>query len=227
MISTLLFSADTGWEFPEMYAHLDLVEKKTGIKIIRLHPDRPFNYWMFKQRVIARDGLWKGEVCKIGNGWPSTSRRWCTREKIKVIARYQKTVENCVPCVGYAVDEVTRPRRDKIRYPLDEYVQTEKDCLEYCKSLGYHWDGLYDVFDRVSCFCCPLQGKKTLKKLREHYPSLYQQTLEWDMMQPRHNPGFVNTESVVQLEEAWRIDEMLHCGDPTWLAKEDKQLRLF
>ena len=27
---------DTGWEFPQMYEHLDLVEKKTGIEIVRL-----------------------------------------------------------------------------------------------------------------------------------------------------------------------------------------------
>ena len=29
---------DTGWEFPEMYDHLDQIERNTGIEIIRLKP---------------------------------------------------------------------------------------------------------------------------------------------------------------------------------------------
>lgn len=35
---------------------------------------------------------------------------------------------------------------------------TEADCLQYCYSAGYFWlEGsirLYDILDRVSCWCC-------------------------------------------------------------------------
>ena len=54
------------------------------------------------------------------------------------------------------------------------------DALAYCRSLGYHWDGLYDIFNRVSCFCCPKAGKKRIKKLRVYFPKLYKRYLELD-----------------------------------------------
>ena len=47
---------------------------------------------------------------------------------------------------------------------------TEKDCLKYCYNRGYTWeeDGvrLYDILDRVSCWCC---GNKNLKELKNMY----------------------------------------------------------
>lgn len=47
---------------------------------------------------------------------------------------------------------------------------TERDCLEFCYSQGYYWeeDGirLYNVLDRVSCWCC---ANKNLKELRNYY----------------------------------------------------------
>ena len=35
---------DTGWEFPQMLDHINLLEKRTGIKIVRLKAKRPFEY---------------------------------------------------------------------------------------------------------------------------------------------------------------------------------------
>lgn len=220
---------DTGWEFPEMHDHLDLIEKKTGIKIVRLKPQRSFLDWMFNQRVIARKGIFTGKLKYVGNGWPSMSRRWCTRIKVDTIRAYQSSVDNHSACVGYAADEVTRERKKHIRYPLDEFGMSESDCLGKCKDLGYHWNGLYEIFDRVSCFCCPLQGKTNLKKLREHRPELYHKTYTWDLMQPKHNPGFIGYESVQQIEEQWLTEELLAAGntDDFWFNKETAQQRLF
>lgn len=55
---------DTGWEFPEMHDHIDLVEQKTGIEVVRLAPDKPFAYWMY-ERVKT-----KGRVGQVGYCWP-------------------------------------------------------------------------------------------------------------------------------------------------------------
>ena len=71
---------DTGWEFPQMYAHIERFEQFTGWKVTRLHPRRSFAYWMTERPIVARKGPMKGKVHRIGNGWPSPSRRWCTRE---------------------------------------------------------------------------------------------------------------------------------------------------
>lgn len=227
-IHSLVFF-DTDWEFPEMHDHLDLFEEKTGIKIIRLKPQIPFNDWMFNRHMVGRTGVFKGRLKQIGNGWPSMSRRWCTREKVREIQRYQKTIQRVVPCVGYAADETGRERKRDICYPLDHFGMTEADCLDYCKSIGYHWGGLYEIFDRVSCFCCPLQGKTNLKLLRENRPALYDKTYTWDLMQPRHNQGFIGYESVQQIEEQWVIEETIKADQVTefWFNKEAAQQRLF
>lgn len=37
---------DTGWEFPQMKKHIELVQSKTGVEILILRPDKPFNYWL-------------------------------------------------------------------------------------------------------------------------------------------------------------------------------------
>ena len=41
---------------------------------------------------------------------------------------------------------------------------TEKECLKYCYQHGFEWKEasvrLYDVLDRVSCWCCANKNKK-------------------------------------------------------------------
>lgn len=39
---------DTGKEFPEMYEHIDKVEKYIGRKITRLKAEKSFDYYMFE-----------------------------------------------------------------------------------------------------------------------------------------------------------------------------------
>jgi len=241
---------DTGWEFPEMYVHLDLLEKNTSVKIWRLQSRLPFEYWMFhrpiKTRKIRREkiallpqpkieefedrheyedelGRWEidpyeykvikvGEVYRTGNGWPSPSRRWCTREKVNTIKYFSKPIPNPVQCVGYAADETHRgnPRAKALyRFPLQEYNITEAQALQYCYDKGYNWGGLYNHFRRVSCFCCPLQRLGELRTLRKHFPELWNKMLEMDKANPKYNLGFRGYKTVHDLDKRF--------------AKEDKR----
>ena len=148
---------DTGWEFPQMHDHINLVEKNIGIKIWRLQSRLPFEYWMFHRPIIARKGPMKGKIHRLGNGWPSPSRRWCTRQKIDSLDYYSKPIENSIQCIGFAANENQRgvpwnKKPHQVRFPLKEWNITETDSLQYCRDRGYHWDGLYNHFKRVSCF---------------------------------------------------------------------------
>ena len=67
-----------------------------------------------------------------------------------------------------------------LQYPLVEWGMTEADCLAYCRERGFDWEGLYDIFTRVSCWCCPLQSYEEMRKLRRHFPEKWKQLLEWD-----------------------------------------------
>lgn len=76
---------NTGWEFPEMEAHIDQLEKYTGLKFIRLKPTKGFDYLLKEHPVVSKKGKTKGSIHRIGYGWPSPLRRWCTRLKINTI----------------------------------------------------------------------------------------------------------------------------------------------
>ncbi|MFW6153735.1 MAG: phosphoadenosine phosphosulfate reductase family protein [Planctomycetota bacterium] len=207
---------DTGWEFPEMLDHIARVEANTGLTITRLRPDRPFAHYMFERPIRARKGPDKGCIHRIGNGWPSPSRRWCTRIKVQAIDKHLARWPNPVSCIGFAVDEVHRTqtksqRRGKIpkRYPLVEYDVDEVEALRYCRKLGYDWGGLYELFGRVSCFCCPLQRIGELRRLRRHRPAQWKAMLKMDRMAPEHNRGFRNYDTVHDLDRRFRDEEKL------------------
>ena len=40
--------------------------------------------------------------------------------------------------------------------------------------------GLYTIFDRVSCWCCPLQSLEDFRKLYKHFPDLWAELLDMD-----------------------------------------------
>lgn len=101
--------------------------------------------------------------------------------------------------VGIAADEAHRVR--EFQYPLVGWGMTEADCLKYCKERGFDWGGLYDIFSRVSCWCCPLQPLSELRKLRIHFPELWQKLLYMDSHTWRQ---FRADYSAQQLE--WRFD---------------------
>lgn len=202
---------DTGWEFPSMLVHMEQLRRSVPVPIVTLHPDPDFNHWMFNRPVRARSGPQKGQVHHTGKGWPSWTRRWCTRLKVEALERYRKTIPGAIACIGYAADE----RRKKVpdaRYPLIEWGMTERQALRYCLARGYGWDGLYDYFERASCFCCPLQSLACLRTLRRHYPTLWARMINMDERTPAHNKGFRGNVSVCDLD----------CR----FAKQEKQGRL-
>lgn len=160
---------ESGWDFPQMENHIKLVEKNTGIKTVRVRYYRYFDEML---------GKW---------GWPHKKGGWCVRCKINTSNQAFRAFKGTVECIGFTTNEIHRTKRPEIqkkkwqvRFPLIEYGLSEADCLAYCKSLGYHWDGLYDVFNRVSCFCCIKAGPKRIDQLKANFPDLYDRYLKMD-----------------------------------------------
>lgn len=167
---------DTGMEFDAIYRERDrLVPKieRYGIEYIELHPSAPFWWSMFCRPVRSRK---TGEIHKHGYGWCGGTCRWGTTEKQRVLDRHQK--ENGASVyLGIAADETARIAKNSepnIVLPLVEWGMTEADCLEYCYSKGATWDEdgvrLYDVLDRVSCWCCRNKNMKELRAIHDHLP---------------------------------------------------------
>lgn len=179
---------DVGMEFDEMYNHIEKIKKiveDNGIKYTTLRSKWTFEYWMLEKPINS-----KKYGSKKGYGWPSVQCRWCTSEmKIKLMRPYLKELKNqgynVIQCIGLAADEYKRLERknnqDKNhRHPLVEWGWSEKICLDYCYSLGYDWGGLYKLFDRVSCWCCPFSGLDELRSLWLHFPEKWKKLEEWE-----------------------------------------------
>jgi 3'-phosphoadenosine 5'-phosphosulfate sulfotransferase (PAPS reductase)/FAD synthetase len=209
---------DTGWEFLAMYDHIDRLEKYTGIKIWRLHSRLPFDYWLTARPVIARKGPNKGKVHRIGNGWPSPSRRWCTTKKADALKLFAQPIKDAIHCVGYAADENRSLSNSQInyRFPLQDYGITEAQALGICYAHGFDWEGLYNHFRRVSCFCCPLQRIGELRTLRHEFPELWQRMLDMeDAMGEGAQRGFKDYVTVHDLDERFERETRQHKLFPT------------
>ena len=177
-IDEIIF-CDTGMEFPAMYQHIDKVEKCIGTKITQLKAENSFEYMMLYHK--KKKGKHKG---KYGYGWPDFQNRWCTSYlKKDVVSRYLKKYDNIIEYHGIASDEAYRTKKNKekiIRYPLIEWGMTEQDALDYCYSKGFNWGGLCERFNRVSCWCCPLQSIPELKQLYTYFPELWEKLKDMD-----------------------------------------------
>ena len=206
---------DTGWEFPQMYDHIEKFEAFTGRKVTILKPQQSFEHWMFDRKVIAKKGDMKGQCRFVGLGWPWAGLRWCTGKKLDAISKYRNSIGDHFIYIGIAADEADRAvattETKRIRYgralwPLLDWDMDEASCLAYCRSRGFDWGGLYDHFRRVSCWCCPLKGLSELRALRKHHPDLWERLNEMDL---RSRNSFRGDATVADLEHRF--------------AKEDQQ----
>ena len=207
----LILFCDTGLEFEAMYRHIEKLEAYIGIPITRLKAERSFEYYFLEHSPKRKNPVLAD---KKGFSWAGPRNRWCTAVlKTRLIDRFLKELEaeyDVIQYIGIAADEFRRVR-DK-RYPLVEWGMTEADCLAYCKERGFDWEGLYDIFTRVSCWCCPLQSYDELRKLRKHFPEKWEQLRVWDRQTWR---TFVKHYSVEQLETRFAFeDERLAAGLP-------------
>lgn len=184
--------ADTGMEFPEMQEHMqrldELIFRERGLHITTLRHPHGFEWMMFEEpkvRPYSIENRQRLGVPVYGNGWPGPRVRWCTGHlKTKLVDKFLKQIEgdcHTIQYVGIAADESHRCKADKHkRYPLVELGITEAQALQICYDRGFDWGGLYEIYDRCSCWCCPLQRIGELRKLRQHHPELWRRLLDMD-----------------------------------------------
>lgn len=86
---------------------------------------------------------------------------------------------------GIAVDEIRRIQKETNKhkiFPLVDRNMREKDCLEYCYKNGFYWKEnnirLYDVLDRVSCWCCYNKNNKELRNYYLYLPNYFERLLK-------------------------------------------------
>lgn len=185
---------DTTVEFPAMYRHIEKVQQvieAAGIKFTTLRAEHDFEYYLAEIDAQNRKKTARSYGVP-GYGWSSHRNRWCTTHlKTRLIKNYFKEKNEhyeVIQYIGIAADEGYRLERENNqdpnhRHPLTEWNWTEVDAMNYCRGKGYDWEGLYDIFHRVSCWLCPLQSYDELRNLRRHFPDLWQELLRLDAKQ--------------------------------------------
>lgn len=207
---------DTGMEFEAIYQIRDKVKSMLadkGIEYVELKPDEPFLYSMLERKVVSKQ---KGE--HYGYGWCGGLCRWGTTAKLRSIKSYKLLLtDNVIEYVGIAADEIKRfdkaKRAGKV-LPLVEWGMYEKDCLKYCRDRGWSWteetqDGtidLYDILDRVSCWCCCNKNIKELRNIYLYLPEYWQRLKDLQNKIERPFKGYYkgNPKGIFELEERFQ-----------------------
>ncbi len=102
--------------------------------------------------------------------------------------------------------------QEEDHYPLVEWDITEAEALQICYDRGFYWDGLYELYRRCSCWCCPFQRIDELRTLRHHHPELWAKLRDLDeraIGQFGHTPlgRFKDNWSVEQLEQRFAVED--------------------
>lgn len=218
----VVLSADTGMEFPEMYAHLAKVDeylfRERGLHITTLRHPKGFEYLMFdepKQKARCIENRARLGIPPYGNGWPGIKVRWCTGQlKTHLINKEVNRIKgkyHALHYVGIALDEAERCKDEQ--YPLVSWGITEAQALQICYDRGFDFGGLYEIYRRASCWCCPFQRIDELRKLRHHHPELWTKLLEMDN---RARAQF-GVGPLGQFKQRWSVEQL-----EARFAKEDE-----
>lgn len=203
---------DTGMEFDAIYHIRDKVKillEYQDIEYVELHPSEPFLYSMLERQIKYRSR----EGYHYGYGWCGGTCRWATKYKLVAINEFKKTLDDTVvDYVGIAADEPERfdkAKSDGKRLPLVEWGMTEADCLKYCHDKGFFWiEGsieLYELLDRVSCWCCRNKNLKELRNMYWHLPEYWERLR--NLQDHIHDPLKKNSGSVYDLERRFQFEQ--------------------
>lgn len=215
---------DTGMEFDAIYNIIEKVKpllKDYGVEFVELYPEKLFLYSMLEQKIKYR----KKEGFHYGFGWCGGPCRWATSIKTNTIAQYKKSIgDEVVDYVGIAADEQhrfdTQKRQVGKRMPLVEWGMTEADCLQYCHDRGFYWIerstaavsgyvDLYDILDRVSCWCCANKNLKELKNIYLYLPQYWERLRELQTHIVRPYKGYYKGQpkGIFELEKRFEKEE--------------------
>lgn len=199
------FFTDTGKELPEVYEYLGRLEGFLGKAILRLNPDRDFDFWL-KQ---YNDFL------------PSPQTRWCTRQlKLRPFERWLKPMieegRTIYSYVAIRSDEEYREgysskhERLLVRLPFREAGIDKAGVLELLEAAGLGLPKYYEWRTRSGCSFCFYQQKIEWVRLMEQHPDRFEEAKAYEKNAIEHGSPFTwsHGESLDELQQPERIEEI-------------------
>ena len=199
------FFTDTGKELPEVYEYLGRLEGFLGKQILRLNPDRDFDFWL-KQ---YNDFL------------PSPQSRWCTRQlKLRPFEQWVRPMldqgATVYSYVAIRSDEEYREgyssKNDKliIRLPFKEVGVDKAGVLEILEAAGLGLPRYYSWRTRSGCTFCFFQQKIEWVRLKEQHPDAFEEAKAYEKTAVDHGSPFTwsQGESLDELERPVRVQQI-------------------
>ena len=199
------FFTDTGKELPEVYEFLVKLEGFLGKPILRLNPDRDFDFWL-KQ---------------YNNFLPSPQARWCTRQlKLRPFEQWVSPLlddgDTVYSYVAIRADEEYREgyasKHDNliVRLPLKEAGIDKAGVLEILEGTGLGLPQYYEWRSRSGCTFCFFQQKIEWVRLKERHPDFFEEAKSYEKNAIDHGSPFTwsEGESLDELERPERVAQI-------------------
>ena len=199
------FFTDTGKELPEVYEFLVKLEGFLGKPILRLNPDRDFDFWL-KQ---------------YNNFLPSPQTRWCTRQlKLRPFEQWiRPLLEEGAHVYSYVAIRADEEYREGyaskhaslvVRLPFKDAGIDKAGVLEILEGTGLGLPKYYEWRTRSGCTFCFFQQKIEWVRLRERHPDYFEEAKAYEKTAVEHGSPFTwsQGESLEELSRTQRIAEI-------------------
>ena len=196
------FFTDTGKELPEVYEFLVKLEGFLGKPILRLNPDRDFDFWL-KQ---------------YNNFLPSAQTRWCTRQlKLRPFEQWVRPMlESGFTVYSYVAIRADEEYREGyaskhenliVRLPLKEAGIDKAGVLDVLGGAGLGLPEYYEWRTRSGCTFCFFQQKIEWVRLMERHPKYFAEAQRYEKTALRGGSPFTWSQGE-SLEELARPDRI-------------------
>jgi len=199
------FFTDTGKELPEVYEYLGRLEGFLGQPILRLNPDRDFDFWL-KQ---YNDFL------------PSAQTRWCTRQlKLRPFETWLRPMlDEGITVYSYVAirsDEEYREgyisKHDNliVKLPFKDAGVDKAGVLDILDGAGLGLPKYYSWRSRSGCTFCFFQQKIEWVRLMEKHPEAFEEAKAYEKNAVDHGSPFTwsQGESLNELVRPERIEQI-------------------
>jgi hypothetical protein len=199
------FFTDTGKELPEVYNFIGKLEGYLGKPILRLNPDRDFDFWLMKHN----------------NFLPSPQARWCTicmklKPFEKWVNNFLQEGKTVYSYVAIRSDEEYREgyqsRQDSliVRLPFKEHGIDKNGVIEILNNSGLGLPDYYKWRSRSGCTFCFFQRKIEWVHLLENHPDAFEEAKSYEKTSEKYNSPFTwsEHESLEELSKPERIRQI-------------------
>lgn len=199
------FFTDTGKELPEVEDFLGRLEGFLGKPILRLNPERDFDFWLRINKSFL----------------PSPNTRWCT-QKLKIdpfkkwIRPWLVAKEKVWSYVAIRADEdhrdgmITQDENLIVKLPFREDNIDKLGVLEILEGSGLGLPAYYDWRSRSGCTFCFYQQKIEWVGLKRNHPEDFEAAKSYEKNALEHGTPFTwsQSESLEALEKPERMRQI-------------------